>query len=98
MNQKDEQAQGSGLSAMVRPCPWCGDSMELETARCIKCQKGDLDDRDELIEALKPWGSGGVITGTALAWIAAKDKELAKQIVNLKAKADRALTRHHSTT
>lgn len=44
-----------------------------------------------LQEAIKPWGSGGIITGTVLAWIAAKDPAIAKAIVNGKAAVDRAL-------
>lgn len=44
-----------------------------------------------LEEALRPWGSGGIITGTVLAWIAAKDASIAKAIVYGKATVDRAL-------
>ena len=46
---------------------------------------------ESLREALKPWGSGGIITGTVLAWIAAKDPAIAKAIVYGKAAVDRAL-------
>jgi hypothetical protein len=46
---------------------------------------------DALREALKPWGSGGIITGTVLAWIAAKDPTIAKAVVYGKAAVDRAL-------
>jgi hypothetical protein len=45
----------------------------------------------ELESGLKPWGSGGIITGTVLAWIAAKDPAIAKAIVYGKAAVDRAL-------
>ena len=77
-------------------CAACGAETENEPqALCDAC---DQDDRDAISErmnryreALKPWGSGGIITGTVLAWIAAKDPAIAKAIVNGKAAVDRAL-------
>lgn len=45
----------------------------------------------EMESVLKPWGSGGIITGTVLAWIAAKDPSIARNIVFGKAAVDRAL-------